>query len=97
MDSLFEKILQALVISIFDCIEDVVGTLTLVAGKRTLRVFLICFVSLVISVICKLLGLFTFISWQEALIACAVMGVISAINYKNELHIDNIKKVIRRQ
>ena len=84
------EILQEIIKVMFDCIEDCVSTMTIPSGKRMIHVFYVTLGFLVLSIIFRLLGIMSFISWQEALTASIIVGIISSVNYISKMQIESV-------
>lgn len=87
----FEKI----IVGIMDCLEECMRTMTIVAGKKLINVFLSTLCFLAFSVIALILKLPVFATWQESLTASVIMGAICGMSYINKVNINTILKKLR--
>ena len=90
-------ILNLLIESILDCLEDCFESFTVARGKRVLKVTAICGIVCIVTIIFKFMGWYTFISWYEALIACLITFILYLINGKNEKIINAFKSIRERR
>lgn len=86
-----EQKIKSVITSIMDYLEEAVGSMTVVHGRKILYVFVICVVFTLISGLLELAGFYTFISLPEGSIASVFSLIMSCIGYKNVKVIESIK------
>lgn len=87
--------LKRCITTVFDSLENCVTSVTISAGKRTLRVCIILSVLLCISVLLEWLGLPSFVTWEEALVALGIAGVIAVVDSGNQNAIKKVRKKLK--
>lgn len=87
-------ILESIVLFIYDSLEEFAEGLSFAGSKRLRDAFYVTLGFLGFSVIMKLINLPTFISWQEALMAAGIMGVLLLIDILNQVGVRKIKERI---
>ena len=73
-----------------DCIEQSLDSLVVVKGKQVLYVMEIVVFFLALSVFCEVYDISCFISWQEALVAVILTGLLCSVNYVNKVRIEQV-------
>lgn len=74
------EFVKLLVEGIYDALEEFFEALTLPSSKFTFNAFCVSCVFLVSSVVLQLFGIFTFVTWDEALACTILLGVIVLID-----------------
>lgn len=74
------EFIKLLVEGIYDALEEFFDALTLPSRKFTFNAFCVSCVFLISSVILQLFGIFTFITWDEALTCTILLGIIVLID-----------------
>lgn len=82
---------------VMDSLEGCINSITLAAGRRMLKVWMVSFCILILSVILRILKIFSFISWQEALTCLILSTIICLVDKSNQYAILILKKQIRRK
>ena len=84
------QVLLDIVDGIMDCVEQSFDSLTMPSGKNTLKILAVCAALLLLSTVLRLFGLSAFIQWQEAVIACLMIGLINIRDSMNRKKIADI-------
>lgn len=89
-----EEFLKLLVDGIMDAIEEFFTALTIPSTKFTFNAFLISLTFLGWSILASVFGLFSFVSWQEALTCSIILALIVLIDSTTRSSIkDGLMKV----
>lgn len=65
--------------SLLDCLEEI-GEISIYTTKSILQTLIIVLCIFLFSVGCRIVGIFTFISWQESLTALIIMCILMFVN-----------------
>jgi len=98
MNNMAEKVselLQKLIKGIMDCLENCVGSMTFCVGQRVLKVFILSGVLLGVVLICQVFGIWTFVSWQEALSCICISGGLSMVDATNRAKLTKFSKKLK--
>lgn len=80
---------------LFDGLEVFFKSFTLVSGKATLRVLYFTIAYLIVGVVCKVLGKFTFLDVWSALLAVIVMFIVNSISVIKFKDITKFKSLMK--
>ena len=83
---------EEFIFTVMDALEEFMNTVSIPTGKKLYEVFGILLGFLGFSLICKFIGLATFVSWVEALVACIIMGVILLTNNISKSKVEKVRK-----
>lgn len=75
-----EEYIELFVVGIFDSLEDFFDAVIVPTSKHIRDSFLVSLVFLAISVICKLIGIWCFVDWAEAVVCCSMLGIVSLVD-----------------
>lgn len=89
----WQNVAENVINSCMDCIEECIGSLSSTRGRRLLEVFIVCIFLLASSVICRVLELPAFITWQEAVPAVVISGYLAFMSCINA----SVVKVVKRK
>lgn len=81
---------------ILDCIEESFDTLTVAKGKQVTYVLLVLVGMLVITIVCKVLGLSCFTSWQEVVTAIGLMLIICVVSIVSRVQLKTVLTFLNR-
>lgn len=89
------EIIKKCITGIYDSLENCITSVTISAGKRTVKVCIVLAVLLCISLLLLWVGLPSFISWKEALAALAIAGGVATVDSGNQNAIKKIRKKLK--
>lgn len=98
MDGLTEKaleLLQKLIKGIMDCLENCMESMTFCVGRRVLKVFALSVVVFGAALVCQALGVWTFISWQEAFSCLCISGGLSMVDATNRAKLTRLGQKLK--
>ncbi len=72
--------LYAFIDTIYDCLEDFVGSVSIPSAKYIIDTFKVSLIFLLVSIVCRLFDVWCFVSWQEALTCSIILLIISLID-----------------
>lgn len=97
METKLKEFINKCIQFLMDSLEEGINSITLAAGKRMLKVWVVSSYILILSIILKALKIFSFISWQEAFTCLILSTVICLVDRSNQHAILILKKQIRRK
>ena len=80
--------------TVMDSLEECFKSFTVPQGKRLIYVLYVTIGFLVLSILCKIVGYQSFISWLESLVAVVIMMCIVSIDRVNKSSIEKVKKLL---
>lgn len=97
MEVKIKEFLKKCIEVVMNSLEECIDSITLEAGKRMLKVWIVSACMLLLSIILELIKVFTFISWQEALTCLILATIICLVDQSNQNTIHRFIKQIKRR
>lgn len=89
------KVIAMVTQKILDCLEGCEESMTFAVGRRVVKVFAISLGMLVLVLCLEALGVWCFVSWQEALCCSSIALLLSMFDVSNKSRITKMTKDLR--
>lgn len=90
-----KEFIEDLMYTVMDCIEDSIGSISIVKGRRMLEAFIVCLLIEAFSVLGVMLKFPVFIQWYNALPACIITGYLAFMETINSFVTKGISKSLK--
>lgn len=79
----------------YDMIEEFFDMFNIVSGRNTMRVFYFTLLYLFLAVLCKIIGVYTFVDIKSAVAACIIALLMNCVSINQRKEIEKFKKLLK--